>query len=392
MTKLLSDAQIETVLDLAQSKFAESETKAHPPADMDSTTASSGNPEKKKKRKKESTKSEKADDNTPLYDWNSISALMQDFQIDLEEAKLVLTDTNGPPPDGWTEPGSTEPQKKPKASKGSKVKGSKKEKDKEAKSKKDTEEEEKKVEEATHAEPAKKKKKRRSNQEPEDPPKPAESEVAPKPMKRLRKKGPQAWPPLRLRPFPHRMVRTKIQSIVRRGDGIPDADCPDDPESVQFWVTRKAKYNETATLTQSQQMKLKGKATGAFIGGLSSKVAPNHVIHIPALGKLAGAPGTDELLATSDSLLSAPSGSNASGKAKAKAKGKAKARPRGGVTQQHELTPGEKKTASRSQLKKEINSANSVLLDLPVGNDLRRKLESTRDEYEDVLDQSPNRN
>lgn len=41
-----------------------------------------------------------------------------------------------------------------------------------------------------------------------------------------------------------------------------------------------------------------------------------------------------------------------------------------------------------SQLKKELNSANGVLLDLPVGNDLRNKLEHTRDEYEEMLDES----
>lgn len=41
-----------------------------------------------------------------------------------------------------------------------------------------------------------------------------------------------------------------------------------------------------------------------------------------------------------------------------------------------------------SQLKKELNAANGVLLDLPVGNDLRNKLEHTRDEYEEMLDES----
>lgn len=41
-----------------------------------------------------------------------------------------------------------------------------------------------------------------------------------------------------------------------------------------------------------------------------------------------------------------------------------------------------------NQLKKELNSANGVLLDLPVGNDLRSKLEHTRDDYEEILDQS----
>lgn len=119
-------------------------------------------------------------------------------------------------------------------------------------------------------------------------------------------------------------LRKKIKSIIRRGDGQADADCPDDPESVQFWVTRKAKYNEVASINQSQQMKLRGKASAAFIGGLSTKVAPAHVTALPAIGRgpAASTPGRDELLATSAALHNAPSGATPTSKTQSESSSK----------------------------------------------------------------------
>ena len=39
-----------------------------------------------------------------------------------------------------------------------------------------------------------------------------------------------------------------------------------------------------------------------------------------------------------------------------------------------------------NQLKREINAANMVMLDLPTGNDLRKNLDKIGKQYQDILD------
>lgn len=152
----------------------------------------------------------------------------------------------------------------------------------------------------------------------------------------------------------HSELRRKIESIIRKGEGEADVDAPDDPESVQFWVTRKAKYNQTATLNQSQQMRLNGKATSSFVDGMTKPIVPPSVGTLPKPGRARAAsmPDTDEMLKASAALqdahaVAAPANQ---GRAKAKAKGSAgpKRSARGaGVVPQGELTTSEKKTACR---------------------------------------------
>lgn len=89
----------------------------------------------------------------------------------------------------------------------------------------------------------------------------------------------------------------KVESIIRRGEGIKDPDAPDDPESVGFWVTRKAKFNDKVRVKQSQHLHMSGRATEGFINDVSSGVTPS--MSTPALGDTNP---TDALLALQKQL------------------------------------------------------------------------------------------
>ena len=88
-----------------------------------------------------------------------------------------------------------------------------------------------------------------------------------------------------------------MESIIRRGEGIKDPDAPDDPESVGFWVTRKAKFNDKVRVKQSQHLHMSGRATEGFINDVSSGVTPS--MSTPALGDTNP---TDALLALQKQL------------------------------------------------------------------------------------------
>ena len=89
-------------------------------------------------------------------------------------------------------------------------------------------------------------------------------------------------------------LRKKVESIIRRGEGVKDPDAPDDPESVGFWVTRKAKFNDRVKVKQSQHLHLHGRATDGFISDVSGGLS---------LGDgSCGANPTDALLALSKTL------------------------------------------------------------------------------------------
>lgn len=45
-------------------------------------------------------------------------------------------------------------------------------------------------------------------------------------------------------------------------------------------------------------------------------------------------------------------------------------------------------TISGNQLKRELNANNMVLLDLPTGHDLRKNLETTQSQYQQILEKS----
>ena len=87
-----------------------------------------------------------------------------------------------------------------------------------------------------------------------------------------------------------------MESIIRRGNGVQDPDAPDDPESVGFWVTRKAKFNDRVKVKQSQHLHLSGQATEGFISDVTASVGTGGV------AATAGVNPTNELLQLSKTL------------------------------------------------------------------------------------------
>ena len=103
-------------------------------------------------------------------------------------------------------------------------------------------------------------------------------------------------------------TRRKIQAIIQSGDGVADEHCPDDPESVQFWVNRKAKLDETNSMRVSGEMTMHGRPSGEFIDGLTSlgaagAVGPMQPVSVvpPAAS---GTPRVDETLSLAERLQS----------------------------------------------------------------------------------------
>lgn len=103
-------------------------------------------------------------------------------------------------------------------------------------------------------------------------------------------------------------------------------------------------------------MRLNGKASTAFVDGMTKPIVPSNVGAIPQPGRprAASMPTTDDMLQTSAALQM---GGNAEGApapanpTRAKAKAKASAanrRSKTGVVPQTELTTSEKKAACRS--------------------------------------------
>lgn len=98
--------------------------------------------------------------------------------------------------------------------------------------------------------------------------------------------------------LPHFGLRRKIQHIVSRGDGQVDPDAPaDDPDSIQFWVNRKASYEETSSFTQQQQLTMHGQASEQFVEHLGGGVAPSAALSRPMGPVMAASTSMDAMLA-----------------------------------------------------------------------------------------------
>eukprot|EP00435_Cladocopium_sp_Y103_P032601 s4001_g8.t1 len=126
--------------------------------------------------------------------------------------------------------------------------------------------------------------------------------------------------------------RKKIDSILRRGDGLPDPDAPDCPESVRFWCWTSGKYQEkeklsltgtssiavkpskegVASLVDSDNMPASGGGLSVGSGGGSGSIS---------LQSLVGVMNDTHANKTNNGGNTA----RAKGKAKAKAAAKAKA-------------------------------------------------------------------
>jgi len=62
----------------------------------------------------------------------------------------------------------------------------------------------------------------------------------------------------------------KIRSIVARGGGIPDEDCPEVESCMRFWVLTSTSQVEEDRFTQRASMTLQADANASFVDGLFS--------------------------------------------------------------------------------------------------------------------------
>ena len=60
----------------------------------------------------------------------------------------------------------------------------------------------------------------------------------------------------------------KIRSIVARGGGIPDPDCPELPECTKFWVFTSHSQLEEEVHSQKASMAMAADANASFADGL----------------------------------------------------------------------------------------------------------------------------
>ena len=142
--------------------------------------------------------------------------------------------------------------------------------------------------------------------------------------------------------------RQKIESIVKR-DGIPDPDCPDDPESTRFWATVGSQYKDTEHTSLSMTSTATVATTGDVVGGLMNTSSNSPQISQLALtngSSSSGGPSLQELVNVINGAGSAPP-AEPKAKAKASAKGKAKAKPKASVALQMAKTPQERRDALR---------------------------------------------
>lgn len=120
-------------------------------------------------------------------------------------------------------------------------------------------------------------------------------------------------------------LRMKISAIVNRGDGIPDEMCPEDPESVRFWVTTSLSSTEKDRLKISGQAHVGVSADQQSLGALMGQ--SNQVV--PMVGGNAAIGNGDVQLNPPDNaailgLVSGSCGRTPKGKSKAAAKPKVK--------------------------------------------------------------------
>ena len=94
--------------------------------------------------------------------------------------------------------------------------------------------------------------------------------------------------------YPH--LRKKIESIIRRGNGIPDPDCPDDPESMQFWCFTKSKFTDKCKVTKRQQLDMGGQANQDFVDSLMDGDPRPASSCAPTPLAITMSPHTDQLL------------------------------------------------------------------------------------------------
>ena len=90
-------------------------------------------------------------------------------------------------------------------------------------------------------------------------------------------------------------LRIKIETLVRKG-GVPDQDCPEDPESMRYWSSTGAVSKESAKEKQKGMMIARVKSTGDLASSLIGTSAASSDVSTMA------APGTEQALALATTL------------------------------------------------------------------------------------------
>lgn len=124
-------------------------------------------------------------------------------------------------------------------------------------------------------------------------------------------------------------LRTKITAVINRGGGLPDELCPEDPESVRYWVTTGLSSTEKDRLRISGEAQVDIAANEQSLGALMGQ--PNMM---PDSFAPVG-PGEIPLRAPDNAAMLGLVG----GKSEKQSKGKPKAKPKAAVP----ATPADKK-------------------------------------------------
>lgn len=147
------------------------------------------------------------------------------------------------------------------------------------------------------------------------------------------------------------LLRTKIESVIKRGDGIADPDCPDDPSSTRFWVTTGAKFEDREKVGVSMEATAAVQSSAAAIGQM---LAPSGTGEGGCLALTNGSErggGGPSLEALVGVMTGGAGGAATPAPAAAKAKAKPKAKAKANTSLQNAKTPAEVKDAIRSPIK-----------------------------------------
>ena len=147
-------------------------------------------------------------------------------------------------------------------------------------------------------------------------------------------------------PTPTYLLRTKIESVIKRGDGVADPDAPDDASSTRFWVTTGAKYFDREKVGVSMTASAAVTTTAATMDSMLGSSTSMSATDGGGCLALTNGPSTSTQPSL-EALVSVMQSSNAAPSAKGKAKAKPKAKAKGAALQTAK-TPAERIQAIRT--------------------------------------------
>ena len=138
-----------------------------------------------------------------------------------------------------------------------------------------------------------------------------------------------------------------MESILKKGKGVPDEDTPDDIESTRFWVSPTQKVTDRERMTLSMESTAAVKTDSSGLGAMlaSGPSGPLSLTNGDVPNCSNGSSGGPSLEALVTVLQNTAPGAP---KAKAKTKPKAKPTAKGKVTLESAKTPSEHRDAMRS--------------------------------------------